>query len=86
MSDEELGVSEYSFYGMRPPRAAMAEMPAGSVDLTLQRAVNRFLAEHAPRYGRGDVTEVVLDAEPVGMFSVRFKSRVCFTHVREEQV
>lgn len=85
MSEGESWV-EYRIRAVRPRQILMGEVPDVGTELVMERAVNRFVAEHFPEYGRADVTEVVLDYKPVRGGLVEYETRVCYTHVEREQV
>jgi hypothetical protein len=79
---EGSGWSEYTLPALRPTRA-LAEREIG---LIMERAVANFLLEYAPAYRRGDITDIVVDEEPVGGGFVNYRVVVAFTHVEGDQI
>jgi len=80
--EKGLGWREYILPAFRPTRA-LAERELG---LVFERAVANFLLEYAPEYGREDITDIVVDVEPVAGGLVRYRVVVSYTHVEREQI
>lgn len=80
--EEGPGWSEYILPALRPTRV-MAERELG---LIIERAVGNFLVEHAPAYRRGDITDIVIDEEPIGGGFVNYRVTVAFTQVERDQI
>jgi len=80
--EEGPGWSEYVLPAVRPTRV-LAERELGFI---MERAVANFLVDHAPEFGRGDITDIVVDLEPVGRGLVRYRVVVSYTRVEREQV
>lgn len=80
--EEGPGWSEYILPAFRPTRA-MAERELGFI---VERTVVNFLREHSPEYRRKDITGLLIDEEPVGGGFVRYRVKVAYTKVVEEQV
>lgn len=80
------GWVEYRIHAVRPRQILMGEVSDVGTEIVMERAVNRFVAEHFPEYDRVDVTEVVLDCKPVRGGLVEYETRVCYTHVEKEQI
>ena len=86
MREEGEGWVKYRLLAFRPRQAAvMAEEPEASTELVMRRAVARFLADN-PQYRRGDVTEVLIDVEPLRAGLVTYAAQVSYTRVEMEQV
>ncbi|MBA7663268.1 hypothetical protein ES703_71307 [subsurface metagenome] len=73
---------DYELLAVRPTQA-MAERELG---LITERAVANFLARHFPRYRRKDITDLVIDTEPVRGGLIKYKVKVSFTDVEREQI
>lgn len=76
------GWSEYELPAFRFTRT-LGEKDIGFV---IERAVMNFLIEHAPKYRRKDITDIVVNVEPARAGIVQYKVVVAYTQVEREQV
>jgi len=80
--EEGPGWSEYVMPALRPTRV-MAERELGFI---VERAVANFLREHSPTYRRKDITDILIEEEPLGGGFVNYRAKVAYTKVEADQV
>ncbi len=81
--EEGPGWSEYVLPALRPLTRVQTEREQGFI---IERAVGNFLAEHAPFYNRGDITDIVINEVPVVGGLVNYHAVVAFTKKEGEQI